>query len=489
MKKQKRLYPILLIALLLFHFANNAIYALNQNIPPSWDESWHTTFSFNYFYMLSNQDISIKDHYPVTYERYSRYPHLVQIFAVPFYFIFGLSENVALFTITFFFLLLILFTYLIGKYLYDEKIGFFSALLVSFYPIVFGISRIFLLDLPVVTMVLGTFYFLFKYSDKKNTRDLLFTGLFIILGAMTKQTYFIFVTLPILFVLYKTNSKKIKLCLSNKKYLFITITSILTIIVLFLIYLKFFSGIYLMKILFSGLSINKFLMGLLTISKNLVFIQIGAVCLMGFFISLIHFEKIKNKEVFIMWIIVPVLFLAFTGFIAGGRYLMPILPPIAIITIAGLFNFKLKPISYSVLFFMILILFYNFYQLTYGSAWLHALTVEIIPPKNQDWHINDLLLDVSSVSPNSKVFVAVNHRRFNIHNFATVAIKNNYNLTLDYYFNNTSVPDYIIIKTPPLVRDIDTAKVYRYIFNNSLETLSSYSLPDNSDAVVFINKK
>ena len=181
-KRNNVLFLVLLGLIILFHFVNNISYLSLDTRPPAWDESWHTAISFSYYNQLTGNEMSLNKFTPATYERSTWYPHLVHYSAVPFYALLGVHEDVAAFTITFYLAILIIFTYLIGKLLYNPKVGLVAALIVSLYQIVFGTSRLFLLDLPVTAFVVMTFYFIFRYLETKKNIDLCFIVLSTILG-------------------------------------------------------------------------------------------------------------------------------------------------------------------------------------------------------------------------------------------------------------------------------------------------------------------
>ncbi len=259
----KKLLPAIILAMvILFHLFININYQINNNGSTTWDDSWHSAISFTYYQQLTGHQVNLEQHYPLVYERFTKYPPLVWLTPLPLYFIFGLSAKIAAFSITFYFLLAIILTYLIGKEIYNKKIGLLSAVLFSFFPIIFGMSRLYFLDLPIVTMVCGTIYFLLKYRKTEQKKYIFWSLIFVILGLLTKQIFIIFVFPVFLYVLYDTHRDRIKTWLCNKKTLLLILISAISITLLSFLYFYIFSGEYLLWIFIYKLSFSGFINGL-----------------------------------------------------------------------------------------------------------------------------------------------------------------------------------------------------------------------------------
>jgi 4-amino-4-deoxy-L-arabinose transferase-like glycosyltransferase len=124
------------------------------------------------------------------------------------YRIFGESPFLSHFIVAIFSFIGVYFTYLLGKFLYNEKIGIMASLLLFFSPIYFAISGQVLFDVPLTAMTVVVFYFalrkklisylisacilvlikepgflvilallVYELFKKRNVRDILITGL------------------------------------------------------------------------------------------------------------------------------------------------------------------------------------------------------------------------------------------------------------------------------------------------------------------------
>jgi hypothetical protein len=167
-----------------------------------------------------------------------------------------------------------------------------------------------------------------------------------------------------------------------------------------------------------------------------------------------------------------------------GRYTMPILPALAI-AVTYAISQQRKKISLIIFTIMIFGLFLGFLNITYGKGRLNAYAVPISSPQNADWKIKEILSYINEVNPNAKIFTAFNLERFNAHNFAVEAVKNNYNLSIGYYFNSLESPDYFILKSKQNTVDLNFDKIYNYVTDNELELVNSFNLPDGSIASIY----
>ena len=93
-------------------------------------------------------------------------------------------------------------TYLLGKEMYNEKIGLISSFIMSFFWLaVFYTARI-MVDVPVLTFSIFTLYFFWAgYVNKKSKYNLWLMGLFGALAIMTKFTAILMVLVILIYLL------------------------------------------------------------------------------------------------------------------------------------------------------------------------------------------------------------------------------------------------------------------------------------------------
>ena len=94
-------------------------------------------------------------------------------------------------------------TYLIGKNLGNKKIGLMAMLLISFYPMIYGISRKFVPEVALIALVSLAHYFLIKTAHFKHTKYSLLLGGIGFLGMIIHPLFIIFIFGGLLYYFYK----------------------------------------------------------------------------------------------------------------------------------------------------------------------------------------------------------------------------------------------------------------------------------------------
>ncbi|MCK9595147.1 MAG: glycosyltransferase family 39 protein [Candidatus Omnitrophica bacterium] len=197
----KRILPgLLLSCLIAFHVINNLIW-LNIDTSflklDSWREWDYSLRVFDFLKSLS--------HFPhfsslSTIAPPSWHGIFTGFIIAPFYLIFGPGQDAAvLINSTIFLTLLILSVYALAKKISgnDQRVGIFAAFLVSFYPLIFNHTRLFMLDLPLAAIFSAGLYFLIasdRFTDKKNS---LAFGICLGLGLLTKFNFILFIAGPL----------------------------------------------------------------------------------------------------------------------------------------------------------------------------------------------------------------------------------------------------------------------------------------------------
>ena len=132
------------------------------------------------------------------------YPPLVSYVAVPFYRVLGESPFAAFQVMTFFLVLLILSVYFVGRRLFDRPTAMLAALILSASPIVVEYSRMFMLDLPLASMVAFSVWCLLRTDDFEHPFASLIAGLSLGLGMLTKWTFAFYLAAPVLYMVVRS---------------------------------------------------------------------------------------------------------------------------------------------------------------------------------------------------------------------------------------------------------------------------------------------
>jgi len=107
-----------------------------------------------------------------------------------------------------FFAVLVAATFGIGAELWSRRVGAIAALLVSLYPATFVHLRFPMLDLPLTAMVAASLFALIKSRSFQDRRWSAAFGILAGLGCLTKQSYVFVVALPVLYVVFTAPRRK-----------------------------------------------------------------------------------------------------------------------------------------------------------------------------------------------------------------------------------------------------------------------------------------
>jgi 4-amino-4-deoxy-L-arabinose transferase-like glycosyltransferase len=180
--------------------------------PPWWDEAVHLKDSIVYYNILTHLDeinpkvireiVNLSNDYP-RFRPSGYYPPLVPGVTALSYLIFGVSSKVAIVGNLFYVGILLLFTYLIGCYVFNPSTGLLASFLLVSSPVVFQQSLIYMLDLPLTAMVALTLYLLLKSDNFENRSISILFGISAGLGMLAKWTFPGFIIGPVLWACYQ----------------------------------------------------------------------------------------------------------------------------------------------------------------------------------------------------------------------------------------------------------------------------------------------
>src|SRR3989344_583608 len=199
---------ILFAAILVFHLANN-VYWSGQNTANYYDESVHYMLSAEeYGNILEPETLHDAEHlYPILEYSKGLYPPFFHLMNTAAFIFMGITKQSILAINTIFLAILVISTFLIGKEVYDEKTGLIAAGVVSFFPAIFLLSRLYLLDLALTAMVTASLFTLLKTKSFTDRKMSALAGITFGLGMLTKITFIIFLIVPLCIILKQTAAK------------------------------------------------------------------------------------------------------------------------------------------------------------------------------------------------------------------------------------------------------------------------------------------
>ncbi|MCM8784123.1 MAG: hypothetical protein NC818_05075 [Candidatus Omnitrophica bacterium] len=247
---------------------------------------------------------------------------------LPFFILLGPSLKTALLSNLLYLFILIYALYKIGGILDNEYTGMGTALLVSFYPGIFGFSRVYMLDFSITALVALFFYFLLESEYFQKKIYSFFSSLTIIIGLLHKQTFLIYFFIP--FLIYSSHA--------IYKFGKIKIISILFFVLPLLIvlpwYLQHMPGqLYLLNAANTSFTINRlnniYKFSCLNLWKYQLYPLLTI--LLFFCLFLYSITKSKHKIFILSWLCTPLFYFLFFTYEDFPRHTLPSLPASGIV--------------------------------------------------------------------------------------------------------------------------------------------------------------
>ena len=107
----------------------------------------------------------------------------------------------------FFLALCIIGTFLTARQMFGSHVAVFSAVLVSLYPGIYGLSRKYGLDLPLASVISFCFWSMARFMDSQNWKNALLLGVLCGLGVLIKPQAIFFVFVPAALAIIKFSTK------------------------------------------------------------------------------------------------------------------------------------------------------------------------------------------------------------------------------------------------------------------------------------------
>lgn len=179
----------------------NLVWLQANKLPPSWDPSAHLMLSLSYYDVLVHPSLNMVSRL-VDISNY--YPPFYHFSTAIMYLFFGKTLTTAILTNTVFYGILILSAYGLGKKLFNKETGVFAAVLITLYPSIFSLQRIYMLEIPLAALVALTIYLLVLSDNFKNRKYAVAFGTTFALTILTKWTGLFYIMGPLIVTIYNT---------------------------------------------------------------------------------------------------------------------------------------------------------------------------------------------------------------------------------------------------------------------------------------------
>ncbi len=361
-------YVLLILSLIIiFHLVNNYIWCRADWLTMEDDMQFHLQ---KHLLLLNNMKLFLPD--PETFIRNagrllnscsdSAYPPVVYFISSSINLIFHNSDLlVTRLSNMVYFPMLIISLYLIGKACFGASYGVLVAALVSLYPAIYGVSRLYILDFPLTCVTALIVYCLIQSGYFIRTKGSLFFGLALGLGALVKGQVIFFIAGPFIYTFIKGLAAALKGKKNILLFFFNVSSAISTAALVSSIWWqphlkKIGESLYIQLVAyFSYKEPPGWIGGLmalrpLSVDWSLCYAyfslnNISPVLFIVFLLGLMFFLRLKipNKGILLAWLLTPYLILTIFS-VKKDRFFMPAFPAIALISVSLFYAIKNKAI-------------------------------------------------------------------------------------------------------------------------------------------------
>ncbi|MDP3041644.1 MAG: glycosyltransferase family 39 protein [Candidatus Omnitrophota bacterium] len=367
---KKIAYSLLLLSILLFHIVINYQILVRSSIPKIYDEAGRIYYGIVYFqrfFLNAHPNITDLVKEASSLSQGQCHPHLFDFLEAASFKILYLFNNVDIDSMviivnSFFLLILLISVYKIGSIIYDRNTGLLSAFLLSLFPLVFGHSRIAMLDYPLMCMVSLSVHLLLETKLFHSLFYSILAGIVFGLSQLTKETAILFI-LPFLIYYFI----KAYLLGDKKKVISNFIFTVLFFIAISgIVYLRK-DNLYAFKTYFAKIYYIRNQAESFYYVKNFINMIGPFILFLSLPLVLSYVVNIKKREkLLFVWFFVPLILFSLS-FNKSPRFLLPILPVFALI-IAG--EIKLggwfKPLRWKYGFILVLLALLQYALLNCG---------------------------------------------------------------------------------------------------------------------------
>jgi|GEM_PF-889988 len=394
---RKNIAIISLCLIAIFYIANNLIWLYSDGLPPAWDQAYHLNLCLK-FMRTATLPISLgKIDALLGLSHY--YPPFFYLSSIPFVVIFRFSFDSAVLTNFLYLAILIFSVYKIGKYFFNKNVGLGAVSVILLYPEVYALSRELLLDFALLATVSLAQYAILISKGGMDKRRCWFLGFILAISMLTKWTAIIFLSGSLFYAIFVNWPKERKERMAVSIGIFVS----LTIFFLFVLpwYLKVGKGLLadslvkwygrsIMHPKFSNLEPISFYP--LQLKDGLISASLFYFTLVGLVTFFAFSRKWNFIGFFLSWILPPLLIFSLIPH-KEARYIVPVLPPVAILTSAGINAIPPKFIRRILWALLVLVGVGQFYMISFG--W--PCPIEHYfghPPLCQDWKEEDILKEL-----------------------------------------------------------------------------------------------
>lgn len=189
------LFTLLLVAI-------NINYTIADRRPPTYDDAWYLENSLIFYHHLTEG--GLRAFLPAYASSFGTKAPLISVLPIPFYLIFGISQNVALLVNNAFIIITNIFLFLLVRRLFDSPtLALSSVVFYQTMPLAYGLSRAFMADYGLVALIIVWLYFLLVWDHLSIPPVNILLGILLGVGLLIKITFPAYIAGPLLLCLYQ----------------------------------------------------------------------------------------------------------------------------------------------------------------------------------------------------------------------------------------------------------------------------------------------
>jgi len=510
---------MVLVIIWVFYASNLVIWVGSNRRMLAYDQVIHFFNSVAIAMAMSSPSVFLKfpqflaglsaRHAALAYTSFDIYPPFVY-FVTTVVYLFG-SPSLPLATLTnvIFLAVLVVSTYGLSRELLGSRAGIVAAFLVPAYPVLVGLMRTYLLDFALTGVVSLALFLLVRTQEFRDRKAVVLLSLSLVVGMLTKQTFALYVSGPLVYVLLRSWGSRV--ALKN-----IVLTAIIASI-----------GVLWYVIKPGGLEAWKYwyqivpqLRGDVPVPfASLVHLEvmatfgIGIPMFMLFSAGILDIIRVSRNRVFVaIALVTPFLLLGIVQpLYMDPRFTAPILPLVATGSSAVFMNLRwpTRPQLVGVIVVVTFVMA-QYASITYDVPMLSGIytpkgnmMILTYPPSNQDWKIPEVVHDlradaVARGMDRASLVVLVSHPFFEqtlflyyayLQDASLVVLDNGY-LSPDNGMRSVCATDYVVTRDPlelssKFEKNIGTVAGFVESNLGNFELIARYELPDKSVASLY----
>lgn len=188
-----------LLGIICFFIAVNLIWIKNDQAPPMWDQS-HYLFASDILYHKLTKEGLISFIRAFTHALEIKAP-LITALPIPFYLLAGDNYASALFVNIFFIVFGSYYLFKLVTLISGKREALLSIFIFNLFPLIFAMSREFLVEYGLTVFVIAWMYYLLKSEFFENRKDCYALGIVLGIGMLMKITFALFIMAPTIFII------------------------------------------------------------------------------------------------------------------------------------------------------------------------------------------------------------------------------------------------------------------------------------------------